>query len=178
MQTATGKKPGTPKDQRLLTNEVKQFIVREHARFRRPKHIVEAVKEVFGVEVSYLQVLRYNPENAVAVMSEKLREYFREERAKYVQQLEEVPAYHQRYRLDTLLRLAHKAEDEGNKALAAQIFEQIAKEVGGFYSNKRQVDIGGGDKPVELDVRQSLKGIPEETLLELAELANRMTEGR
>ncbi len=59
---------------------------------------------------------------------------------------------HRAVRLRTLGRLADRAEAMGNLALAAEILEQAAKEVGNAFTNKREV--AGDDKggPVRMVV--------------------------
>ncbi|MEN1775859.1 hypothetical protein AAIH35_30970, partial [Pseudomonas aeruginosa] len=53
-------------------------------------------------------------------------------------------------RLRALGRMAERAEGMRNMALAAQLYEQAAKESGGMYSNKHQLEHsvpGGGQIP-------------------------------
>lgn len=131
-----------------LDPAVKMFIVQSLARFESPSKVIEEVRARFKLEVSPQQMLAYNPATvAGSRMSAELRTLFVETRAKFKADLEEIPAANQAVRVAMLSRAAEKAERSGNMALMAQLLEQAAKEVGGAYTNRRELT-GANGKPL------------------------------
>lgn len=57
----------------------------------------------------------------------------------------DIPIANRAFRLRALGRMAERAESVKNLALAAQLLEQAAKETGGTYTNKQQVDLSSTD---------------------------------
>lgn len=131
-----------------LDPSVKMFIVQSLARFESPSKVIEEVRSRFKLEVSPQQMLAYNPSTvAGARMSAELKALFAETRAKFKADLEEIPAANQAVRVAMLSRAAEKAERSGNVALMAQLLEQAAKEIGGAYTNRRELT-GANGKPL------------------------------
>lgn len=127
----------------------KRFIVRALACWDTPTQVAKAVKEEFGIELQRQQVGYYDPTKALgADLSKELTELFHETRAKFKSELDAIPIANQAYRLRTLERMAREAEQQGNKALVAQLMEQAAKETGGAYTNRRQIEGGDPSKPI------------------------------
>jgi len=134
-----------------LAEPVQRFIVQRLAMYDVPSDVARAVNEEFGVEVTRQQVEKYSalragdkPAARWVALFEATREAFREK-------LAEIPTAYRAVRLHRLDRMAGIAERRGNYVLAAQLLEQIAKEVGDLYTNKRKL-VGGsreeGDAPV------------------------------
>lgn len=124
----------------VLSDPVKVFIVQGLACFDTPSQIAAAVKELFAVEVPRQQVARYDPTKAHNKdVSPKLRTIFDTARAKFLEDLTTVPVAHRSYRLRALQRSLERAEQQGNMAMVMQILEQAAKEVGGMYTNRREL---------------------------------------
>lgn len=119
---------------------MKAYIVRCLACYDTPSQIIVAVKEEFGIDVSKQQVAGYQPGNATAKdLSKKWRELFNETRESFKKEAGEIAIANQSYRLRVLDRLLQKAERTGNMAMAAQLIEQASKEIGGAFTNKREL---------------------------------------
>ena len=112
-------------------------ILTELACFATPSQVAASVKVKFGVEVSRQCVEAYYPERrAGAKLSPALRALFYETRVKLVAELDDIGMAHQACRLRGLVRMLEQAERMGNLALAAQIIEQAARDVGGMYERR------------------------------------------
>lgn len=127
----------------------KRFIVTALACWDTPSQVAKAVKEEFGVDVPRQQIGYYDPTKVLgADLSKELTALFHETRAKFRAEIDAIPIANQAFRLRTIERLAREAEAQGNKALVAQLMEQAAKETGGAYTNRRQIEGGDPSKPI------------------------------
>lgn len=120
-----------------LSDEMKTFIVTAHAQFRRPAEIIAMMWEEFEVRVERDQVVRYNPTRACYQGAAEYRELFEQARKAYIEDVSSEPIANQGFRLKELRDLYAKAKKAGNFVLAAQLLEQVAKEVGGALTNER-----------------------------------------
>lgn len=121
-----------------LKDEVKQFIVKALACFDTPTQVSMAVKEEFGLDVPRQQIATYDPEKYVGrQLSEKWKTLFYDTRKKFREEVAEIPIASRAYRLRALARMAQQAESQKNIALAVQVIEQAAKEVGDIFVNRR-----------------------------------------
>ncbi len=121
-----------------LTDAAKRFIVQALACYDRPTQVAEAVKEEFGLEVHRAHVAQYDASKASgAKLAKKWRDLFEDTRKRFREEAAEVPIANQAYRLRTLQRMLEKVESRGNVAMAAQLLEQAAKEVGEVFVNRR-----------------------------------------
>lgn len=129
-----------------LQHGIKFAIVRALAAFDTPGQVTKLIKAEYGIDVTPQQVEAYDPtKRAGAGLSEELRELFLTEREKAKTRLDEVPIANKAVRLRKLGRAAERAEARGNDGMLLQILEQAAKEVGGAYEPKRQVEVTGKD---------------------------------
>ena len=132
--------------QNTLSDEVKTFIVQQLACFDPPSAVVKAVKEEFDQVVSPQQVETYDPtKRAGRSLSEVYRAVFDETRAEFLTDTARIGISHKAVRLRTLARLAERAEKAGNMVLVASLLEQVAKECGDAFTNKRQNEVSGKD---------------------------------
>ncbi len=132
-----------------LKDDVKTFIVQALACYDTPSQVVHAVKQEFGIEVPRAQVALYDPtKTAGRSLGAKLRDLFTATRKAFLDEAATIPIAQQAYRLRVLQRLQQQAESRGNAALAAQLLEQAAKEVGGAFTNRREVT-GKGGGPIQ-----------------------------
>lgn len=123
-----------------LTENVKRFIVGRLACYDRPSDIAQAVREVFGIEVTRQQVHDYNPLGYKRdQIAQKWKDLFDETRKAFLEDTSSIPSANKAVRLRRLDRMAENAEHMKNYPLAAQILEQIAKECGDHYSNTRKL---------------------------------------
>jgi hypothetical protein len=133
-----------------LTEPQKLFIIQALACFDTPTQVVDAVREEFGIEIHRRQVAEYDPSkiSGRGQISAKLVALFESTRAAFLKETSQIPIANQAVRLRTLQRLATLAENQRNVALAAQLVEQAAKEVGGAFTNRREIT-GKGGGPIE-----------------------------
>lgn len=123
-----------------LTEDQKLFIVQALACFDSPATVAAAVKDQFGITVSRQQVESYDHTKACAKgVAKKLVALFNETRAAFLKDAAAVPVAKQVYRLRVLQRSLDRAEKQGNTALVLQILEQASKEIGGVFTNRREV---------------------------------------
>lgn len=124
-----------------LSTEVKAFIVQSLACFEPPTKVIDLVKQEFGVDVSRQQVSQYSPGNAMAAnLSKKWVDLFKSTRERFQSEISDIPIANKAYRLRVLDRMMNNAEKMRNIALATEIIEQAAKEVGDAYTNKQKVE--------------------------------------
>lgn len=134
-----------------LPDDVKIYIVQAVACFDPPSVVAESVKQEFQLVIARQLVENYDPtKKAGKNLGKKLRAIFDETRKAFLEDTSQVAISHRAVRLRVLNRMAAKAEERGNIALAAQLLEQAAKEVGDSYTNRHKHEVTGKDGgPVE-----------------------------
>lgn len=124
-----------------LSDEVKTFVVQALACFDAPSVVVAAVKDEFGLAVTRQAVEAYDPNKVQGQrLSDELKQVFAATRERFLTDQALIGTSHRVVRLRRLQRLADRAEGMGNMALAASLLEQIARECGDAYTNRRLVD--------------------------------------
>ncbi|MFK5600246.1 DUF2280 domain-containing protein [Methylobacterium sp. HMF5984] len=133
-----------------LPDAVKTFVVQQLACFETPSAVVKTVKEEFGLDVTPQRVEAYDPgKRAGADLSEEYRTLFQATREAFLADTAAIGVSHKVVRLRTLARLIDTAEKRGNAVLVASLLEQVAKECGDAFTNKRQVEATGkGGSPL------------------------------
>jgi len=133
-----------------LTNEVKTYIVQAIACFDSPSIVAASVKKEFGIDVSRQLVETYDPtKKAGANISDKWKALHEETRKTFLEDTASIAISHRAVRLRALQRMADKAETSGNMVLASSLLKQAAEEVGGSYTNRRELTgKDGKDLPV------------------------------
>lgn len=127
---------GEPK----LSDEARAFVVQALACFDTPTTVSKAVKAEFDFVISPQAVECYNPtKRAGQKLSERWRMLFEQTRKTFLEDVSQIGISHRAVRLRAIQRMAEKAESVGNIGLAAQLYEQAAKESGNSYTNKREV---------------------------------------
>jgi hypothetical protein len=121
----------------VLSDAQKRAIVQGLACFRTPSEVAEDVKEAFGLEVPREQVRNYNPQQVE--VAKKWRSLFDATRAAFIAEVARHGITHQAYRLGELDAMLRKAKKAGNLVLAASLLEQAAREVGGMFTNRREL---------------------------------------
>lgn len=134
-----------------LTDAVKREIVKRLACYESPKSIIKAVKELYGTDVTNRQVSFYDPANTDCQMSDTLRDLFRETRERYLHDRAEVPSTRRLFRIRRLEGMALRAEERGAFKLAAELYEQIAKEEGGMFKNKNLPQPAAPPAPLRIE---------------------------
>lgn len=129
-----------------LDDVARAFIVQSLACFDVPSVVVAAVKKEFGIEVSAQAVEAYDPtKRAGRNLSVKWSSLFEMARAEFLKDTQRIAISHRPVRLRALQRMAEKAEGMRNLALAAQLLEQAAKEMGEAYTNRQKHEVTGKD---------------------------------
>ena len=129
-----------------LKGEVKAFIVQSLACFDTPSVVAESVKKEFGITISRQQVESHDPTKANGRgLAQKWVDMFNSTRARFQNEIADIPIANKAYRLRALDRMATRTEGMKNFALTAQLIEQAAKEVGDAYTNKLKVESTGAN---------------------------------
>jgi hypothetical protein len=133
-----------------LSDEVKTYIVQALACFDSPSIVAASVKKEFGVEVSRQLVESHDPnKKAAGGLAPKWKALFEETRKTFLEDTASIAISHRAVRLRALQRMADKAETQGNMVLASSLLKQAAEEVGGSYTNRRELTgKDGKDLPV------------------------------
>lgn len=122
-----------------ITKKVKLFIVRMLAEFETPTQAAKTVKEIFNLDVSPQQCESYDPTKRIGQdLSQELRDKFFEYRRIANEELEAIPIANKRYRLQLLQGLVD--EHPNNPVFTPKWIEQAAKEMGGQFTNRQEVD--------------------------------------
>jgi hypothetical protein len=133
-----------------LTEGAKRHIVQALACFDTPTQVCDSVKEEFGVIVERQQVAQYDPTKVSGTkLAKKWRVMFEDTRKRFREEVAEIPIASRAFRLRAIARMATQAEKSRNIALAVQMIEQAAKEVGDVYVNRRldALKTPGADAP-------------------------------
>lgn len=124
-----------------LTDDVKRFIVERLACYDTPKQVADAVREAFAVEVDRRQVERYDAERPGKKPGEKWCATFKATRERFLEETSAIGITHKAVRLRWLHQLATRAMEKGNAPEARAAMRQAAEDVGGVYTNKRDVTV-------------------------------------
>lgn len=147
-----------------LPEPVKLFIVQHLACYDSPQEIAHAVGVEFGLQIDRRQVEEYDPEKRAP--GKKWRAVHRAAREAFEQETAREPAALRAVRIRRLARMARGAEERKNYPLAAALYEQIAKDDGGMFTNRRKLEHSG-----EVKTGPSLDDLTD---AELAALAARL----
>jgi hypothetical protein len=121
----------------ILTDEIKEFIVRGLARYETPSRVAAAVKNVFGIEVNRQQVFSYHARGS-RPPAERWCELFEATREIFLADLASIGVAQKAFRLHKLERFTQHAEENGYYTRAAKYMEQAAKECGGIYEGRKR----------------------------------------
>lgn len=130
----------------LLEEDVKLFIVQSLACFNTPTEVSAMVKEEFDIEIERQNVARYDPTKVSGKsLGNEYKTIFEATRKRFLDNVADIPAASASYRVAVLQKMLSEARQRKNNVLAAQHLEQIAKEVGGMYTNKVKIDHASPD---------------------------------
>lgn len=129
-----------------LKKEIKLFIVRSLAVFNTPTETAAAVKEEFGVIVDRQKCQAYDPtKRAGKDLSAELKGEFEITRQNFIDNPQHVPLANLTYRLQRMQRVIDHAGK--NSMLVLSTLEQAAKDVGGVFTNRKEIT-GKDGKPL------------------------------
>ncbi|MGE4304732.1 MAG: DUF2280 domain-containing protein [Novosphingobium sp.] len=127
-----------------IPQEAKIAIVGGLACFDSLAVVAADIKNDFGIVVSPQAIEAHDPtKHAGRKLAAKWRELFEATRSKFIEDTSTIPIAHKATRLRMLNRMAVKAEQMNNMAMAAKLLEQAAKEMGNAFTNK--VDLTSSD---------------------------------
>lgn len=149
-----------------LTDQQKEQIVLALATFRAPSEVAAMMREDWQLDLDLVQIIRYDPTKPAYAAGDKWRPIFDEARKLYIEEVSTVPIANQGYRLQTLQRALEAAAKQKNWKLVAELTEQASKEVGGVFTNARDLNIN--------DSRDRARNLTEEERREL--LLSRVNE--
>lgn len=136
-----------------LTDDQRVFIVKALACFDTPSDVVAQVRDEFGIELTRQQIHGYDPTRALGnrQMAEKWKVLFERTRKAFLEDTSDIPISHKSTRIRRMNRMAERAENQGNMVLAASLMEQAAKEMGGSFTNRRELT-GADGAPIRTEV--------------------------
>jgi hypothetical protein len=136
-----------------LSDQIKRFIVTSLACYEGPASVAAKVEKEFNVVVTRQAVEKYDPtRRAGCKLSPKWRQLHAVTRATFIANLEDIGVAQRAMRLRLLEKLYDQAEAAGQIALAAQLLAQVAKEVGGMFTNRHCHEVATPPyKPMTLD---------------------------
>lgn len=124
----------------VLTDDAKITLVQALACFDTPTQAADQVAQEHGVKIGRDQAIKYDPTKPAGKnLSKKLREIFTATRQKFLDDVSAIPISNQSYRLRVLQRNLERADQRGNAAMVTSILEQAAKELGGAFTNRREL---------------------------------------
>lgn len=130
---------GEPK----LNDAARAYVVTALASFDAPSVVAEAVRKEFGFVITPQSIEGYDPtKRAGAKLSAKWVALFHGARKAFTEETATIGISHKATRLRMLQRMAERAEKQGNIALAANLLEQAAKEMGNAFTNTRVLQGG------------------------------------
>jgi hypothetical protein len=122
------------------TDDVKRRIVIELASFKTPAEVRAILQAEYDLTMDRGVIQKYDASKEYCAAGKPLQTLFHETRKEYVETVTNIPVAKPAYRLRKLQAMSDAAERQGNLKLAAELLEQAAKEVGGLYTNVRQID--------------------------------------
>ncbi|HEX8177868.1 MAG TPA: DUF2280 domain-containing protein [Pyrinomonadaceae bacterium] len=133
-----------------LSEEVQEYIVTALACGRKNSLIRAEVATEFALTVTRERVLFYHPEKGSKTkrLAKKWKDLFYETQKAFNEGKVQVAISNQLFRLGVYQRAAEFYEKERQYVLAAEMCEKAAKEIGGAYTNRRELT-GKGGGPIE-----------------------------
>jgi hypothetical protein len=128
------------KPKAVLTDASRTFVVQALACFDSPGAVAIAVKKEFDIVITPQAVEAYDPtKRAGRNLSNKWKVLFEATRKAFIEDASTIGIANKSVRLRMIGRIADRAESVGNTVVALQAIEQAAKEVGGAFTNRREL---------------------------------------
>jgi hypothetical protein len=133
-----------------LSEHHKEAIVLLLARYRTPAEVALVMREEFELELAIQQIVKYDPSRPVYEAGERWLPVFEAAAA--------VPVANQGFRLNLLQQGIDAAKKSKNWKLVAELTEQASKEVGGVFTNIRDLNVNqtGRARELSADERREL----------------------
>ncbi|HAV3169950.1 DUF2280 domain-containing protein [Acinetobacter baumannii] len=153
-----------------LNKRVKLYIVRSLATYETPSETARGVQEEFGIEVTKQQCEAYDPTKKTGKdLSEEFKAEFYRVRKEMNDNLSSIPIANIAYRLMRLQKFIDLAQFKENPVIVPSLMEQAAKEVGGLYTNRKEIT-GAGGGPLQSENVTQVVATPEQIRQVLDEL--------
>lgn len=124
----------------VLTEEAKVTLVQALACYDTPTQAAELVAQEHGVKIGRDQAIKYDPTKPAGKnLGKKYRAIFESTRKAFLEDTATIPIAQQAYRLRALQRELERAQSRGNAAMVLQLLEQASKEIGGAFTNRREL---------------------------------------
>lgn len=125
----------------------KIFIIHQLAMWTTPSDIVKLLEAEFKIKATLSQVCYYDPK--YGKISKELKTLFEETRENFLNEITAIPIANEAYRIQVLQnRLnAQLSARVVNDKLVMELCEQVAKERGKMYTNRREIT-GANGKPL------------------------------
>lgn len=125
------------------------------AQWRAPAEIRDHFKAEHDVDLPIRNIIAYDPMSLYFAAGDKWRDLHTKARETFVAATMQHSIANQSFRLNELSDLYKQAKKRGNHVLAAQLMKQAAEEVGGAFTNERNVNLKR-DAPEDADDRRRL----------------------
>ncbi|MFA3599889.1 DUF2280 domain-containing protein [Acinetobacter baumannii] len=156
-----------------LNKRVKLYIVRSLATYETPSETARGVQEEFGIEVTKQQCEAYDPTKKTGQdLSEEFKAEFYRVRKEMNDNLSSIPIANIAYRLKRLQRFIDLEQFKENPVIVPSLMEQAAKEVGGLYTNRKEIT-GAGGGPLQSENVTQVIATPEQIRQVLDELKDK-----
>lgn len=139
-----------------LKKEIKLFIVRSLAQFNTPTETAQAVHQEYGVQITKQNCEKYDPtKRSGQTLCAELKKEFEITRQDFLDKPQNIPVANLTYRLQRMQRVIDGAGK--NNVLILSTLEQAAKDVGGVFTNRKEITGKNGETlgvvaaPVPLD---------------------------
>jgi hypothetical protein len=156
-----------------LTPEMQAFIVRSLACYDIPSVVARELLRRYGCVMKTADIVRYDPTTAAAQqrgLAKKWVDLFHMTRDEFTKGIGRIDVAHRATRLRMLSRAARHYEERESFMAMAELLEQIAKECGDAYTNRRELT-GKGGAPLEAPVTINFNALTLEELERLEALA-------
>ncbi len=139
------------KTARKLDNGQKIFILQRLACYDSPQEVAQAFKEEYQFEITPQRIECYDPnKRAGRTLAKTWRELFESTRKAFLENVHNhVPEANKAVRVRMLANSAKELKRRGNHLGAAELIEQISKEMGNVYTNRRELT-GADGKAMEI----------------------------
>ena len=138
-----------------LNKRVKLYIVRSLATYETPTETAKGVQEEFGITVTKQQCEAYDPTKKTGQdLSEEFKKEFYRIREDMNKNVNSIPIANIAYRLRRLQNFIDHDRYKDNAVIVPDLLEQAAKEVGGLYTNRKEIT-GADGGPIKTENEQT-----------------------
>lgn len=122
-----------------INHEQKVFIIRSLAHFNSLTETARLFFDEYNIDFPLPAIQRYDPTKVRGHdLKEEYKNLFFELRSQYMEQEQNIPIAHRFVRLK---RLEDEYNNNDDPNIRLKVLEQASKEVGGLYTNKRDLDV-------------------------------------